>query len=45
MKKYKEAAEAWEKVIAFCEYIGYDEEVKWPKQELLKLQALIDANT
>jgi Predicted transcriptional regulators len=39
--KYEEAAAAWRKVIAFCEFIDYTEEAKLPKQELAKLQKLI----
>ena len=39
LKKYNEAAQAWEEVIAFCERNGFYEETKWPKKELLKLRA------
>jgi len=41
--QYDEAAAAWKKVIAFCESIDYTEEAKLPKQELAKLQKLIES--
>ena len=44
LKKYEEAIGAWKKVDDFYIERGYDVERQWPRQEIEKLQVIIEEN-